>query len=507
MFVPNILVIPDDLGDKTSVIELDADGGVVLKLSYEQLTRATSSLLHDSAIALLRKGDIVAVMIPNSIEFVVVALALLKRGLIIFPLNPALKPDQIAAVFHQIKPALLIETKANVASLDAASCGEYVVLQFPKLDSDTIEAGQLILRKISHSPHSDSDISPLNKNTYANVSTAPDPDDAAVLLLTSGSTGLPKGVSLTHRSMLTTIGIVSQAHHITDADTCMLITPLFHVSGFCTSMLLTLVTGGTLVIQPPGVPPPKFWQHLIQHRVTWFHAVPALLKILLKFHGATEFRHAEENLLRYVRCSGSPLSNDLLEEVEAVTGKPLLEIYGLTETSSAVMYNVLGSTCSRRGGTFPVPSHVELKIAKLEPQGSSFESDRVITTEVSETEIGEVHLHGPSIIKRYVYADTGSNASAFDATGFFRTGDLARYVGQDRKYIQLVGRVKEAINKGAEKINPHEVEDVITGHDDVEQSACFAAPDEEFGEDICKCSTLLTFGSFPNSFQFAKSSG
>ncbi|CAM1505783.1 Fc.00g114200.m01.CDS01 [Cosmosporella sp. VM-42] len=492
MSIPNTLLIPENFAPKTSVVELDIEGRVSKQLSYEQLIRASTDLLDGPATSILRKGNTAALFIPNGTEFVVVALALLRRGMVVLPLNPALKMDQITGILDQVKPVVVIGTEGNADSLRSASGGEIRVLTCPKLENDPKRDGDDFLKDFVLGS-SDSNDAP---SAYATVDgdavRTLGPDNPAVLLFTSGTTGSPKGVSLTHRNILTSIDIISQAHQLTEHDTCMLITPLFHVAGFCASMLLTLITGGTLVIQPPGVPSSRFWQDLIQHDVTWFHAVPALLKILLKFDSVTEFKHTERNPLRFVRCGGSPLSNDLLQEAEAATGKPLLEIYGLTESSPGIFCNKVDSPVGHQAGMFPIPSQVELKIVVPEPtalSGSlatlSLESNNEVDSVAPQPDVGELCLRGPSIITEYVYADAASNVSSFDTDGFFRTGDLTGRVGQDGKFVQLRGRLKEAVNKGGEKINPAEVDNVIIQHDDIVEAACFAAQDEEFGEDIC----------------------
>ena len=493
MAIPEILLVPDAFGDKTSVLELDAEGRIATKLSYDELTKAASRVLDGPTSELLHKGDIAVLFMPNSAEFVAVVFALLRRGIIVFPLNPALKSDQISGVLRQVRPAAIIGTEMNVGLLSTASGGEVPVLQSPRLGNDSTKDGTVSIEDFVLALHSGSKNASSARVTNGDAETAINPADPALLLFTSGTTGSQKGVALTHRNLLTSIDIVSKAHHITEQDTCNLITPLFHVSGFCTSMLLTLITGGTLVIQPPGVPSFNFWQHLIQHGVTWFHVVPALLKILLKFPGVGEFKHSEANVLRFMRCSGSPLSDNLLTEAEAVTGKPLLEIYGLTESASGIFCNTLDGNYNRRAGRFPVPRNADLKIVPVEATELStdlamltLENNPEVNNLPPQSQVGELYIRGPNVITEYTHSEASTNASSFDADSFFHTGDLAQRVGQDGNFVQLMGRLKEAINKGGEKINPAEVDDAIIQHGEVLEAACFAAPDEEFGEDICK---------------------
>lgn len=495
MSLPKTLTLPESPGVKTAVIELDVEGRVATELSYKQLARASSGLLGSSVANTLRKGETAVLLMPNGAELVAVGLALLSQGVVVLPLNPALKPDQVSEVLEHVKPSVIIGTEENIESLHKASSGKGTILKCPKLENYSVKDGNVNLENFVLSVHAYPNGTSLADTTTGdnNDIASPGPDDPAVLLFTSGTTSSPKGVILTHRNILTSIEIISKAHQLTEEDNCMLVTPLFHVAGFCASMLITLVTGGTLVIQPPGVPSANFWQHLIQHRITWFHAVPALLKILLKFQGVADFKHAEGNLVRFVRCGGSPLSTDLMEEAEATTGKPLLEIYGLTESSPGIFCNRFDSDDARQAGTFPIPSQVQLRIMKPEPAALngdlatlSFDPNNEADTVISEPEVGELCIRGPSVITRYVYADAAANASAFDAEGFFHTGDLARRVGPGGTYVQLRGRIKEAVNKGGEKINPVEVDNAILQHEAISEVACFAAQDEEFGEDICK---------------------
>lgn len=490
--LPEVLVVPErnNAAGKPALVGLDDSGSVKATFSYNQLLAAVGRLVeNDFQRSRLNRGDTVVLLMPNSVEVAVVMLALLHRGLVVFPLNPALKTDEVGRLLDDVKPALVVTGTRN---------SEQVLKAFgDKVDIATAyrpnpeDATEMSL-KVYSSPQQTS-----GHLIQGAQGQHPTPGDAAVLLFTSGTTGRPKGAVLTHANILVSCNIIATNTKLTSEDICMLITPMFHVAGLCASLLVTLLTGGTVII-PPFPPSPLFWQQIEDHKVTWFHAVPTLHRMLLgldSFHesqpGETldQRRQRACRTLRFARSGGSAISPALFAAVEKATDRPLVEIYGLTETSPGIFCNLVDSPVQRQPSVFPIPAQVELKVVQTRSGQAFIGPDHLPGQSIQDQgeETGEVWLRGPSIITKYAYGEPAQTALAFDGQGFFSTGDLARRISGQGDRIQLIGRVKEMINKAGEKISPQEVEDAILEHEKVKEAACFAAYDENFGEDICKC--------------------
>lgn len=211
--------------------------------------------------------------------------------------------------------------------------------------------------------------------------------------------------------------------------------------------------------------------------MTWYHAVPTLHRLLLSFP-----RSSDLGCLRFISCGGSALAEDTLRRLESELGRPVLERYGMTETGPGIFCNSV--KLPRRSSCYPVSPDVTIRI--LTPSGS--DGSMLLTHATGVT--GEVCIQGASVISGYVDNDA-ANAHSF-VDGFFRTGDIGR-LDLDG-YLCLVGRIKEIINKGGEKIDPTEVEHLLLSHESIRDVACFRVADESYGEDVGPYTTSALCG-------------
>jgi acyl-CoA synthetase (AMP-forming)/AMP-acid ligase II len=281
--------------------------------------------------------------------------------------------------------------------------------------------------------------------TTAPPSPAAEPDDVALLLHTSGTTGPSKLVALRQRNLAASAHAIAAWYGLAETDVSACVMPLFHVHGLVASVLAPLAAGGTVLV-PRRVAPSRFWMEAADHGATWLSGSPTMLRLLLDGAPAEPLPR-----LRFVRSCSAPLAPALLHELERRLGVPAVEAYGMTEASHQISSN---SIDDRRPGSVGSPAGAEVRLA----------------------ENGEILVRGPGVIERYAGGD-GSPESFAD--GWLRTGDLGRLDGER---LSIVGRLKEVILRGGETISPYEIEHVLLEHEAVEDAACFPVPDETYGE-------------------------
>jgi acyl-CoA synthetase (AMP-forming)/AMP-acid ligase II len=240
--------------------------------------------------------------------------------------------------------------------------------------------------------------------------------------------------------------------------------PLFHVHGLVASTLATLVSGGT-VICPRRFSANAFWNDGATHGATWYSAVPTIHHILVtrEREGAGRPAHT----LRFARSCSSALPAPLMAEFEERFAIPLVEAYGMTEAAHQMASNPL-PPAQRRPGTVGVATGTEIAIL----------DDAWRPLPVGE--VGEVSVRGPGVVDGY-RSNPEANAAAF-RDGWFRTGDSGSLDAEG--YVHLAGRIKELINRGGEKISPHEVEDALLQHAAVTEAVAFSLPDPKYGETV-----------------------
>ncbi|PYI12631.1 peroxisomal-coenzyme A synthetase [Aspergillus sclerotiicarbonarius CBS 121057] len=461
--LPAVLALPDEGSDRPAVIVPATKHAPSTVASYKDLGASVTRVQKDLARLGISKEDKVALVLPNGLEFVGVFLAVIRQRAIAAPLNPQYKREEYKDILRLMRPSLLIcmkEAGQLSSSVLAAQDLDIPVVACRAEGLDVYLGGQ---GPISN----DSDI-PRDVPTYSPSEIQP--DDKALLLFTSGTTGAPKSVALSHENLLVAMRIIIDAHALSPTDRCMIITPLFHVIGVGGSLLATLFSGGCVII-PPSLPG-QFWQSCIDFNVTWFHAVPTLHRLLLSFP-----RPKEEPKLRFIRSGGSDLAPELYQRMQEL-GPPVLEVYGMTETAPAIFCNRLDSS-TRRPAHYPIAPTVEVMVLPSRNGTQPQPNASLLTKEPGV--MGEICVRGTSIMTGYM-DNPEANEQAFLAGAFFRTGDMG--VIKEDGYLQLTGRIKEIINKGGEKISPSEIDHVVWSMEGVRESACFRIPDEIYGEDI-----------------------
>lgn len=300
------------------------------------------------------------------------------------------------------------------------------------------------------------------KGKSSKVETA-QPEDIALVLHTSGTTGRPKAVPLTHRNLTRTMGNIKATYELTPKDRTMLVMPLFHVHGLLAGFLAPLASKGSVIV-PSKFSASEFWRDFTEHKANWYTAVPTIHQILLRSPIPNPIPE-----IRFIRSCSSPLAPTTFHKLEETFKAPVLEAYAMTEAAHQMTSNPLPHKGKRQPGSVGVGQGVEIKI--LNEQGE----------EVAQGKEAEICIKGENVTKGYLN-NPSANATAFHKNGFFRTGDQGKK--DPDGYVIITGRIKELINKGGEKISPIELDNVISQHPAVSEAVSFAIEDEMYGQDI-----------------------
>ena len=432
------------LADPTSAqpaIIAEASG---VAIAYRALADEVERLAEEFSGAGLRAGDAVALVRPNGPELLVLLLALARAGLIAAPLNPAFKADELRGLFADVEPRAIVAAAGNAAVADGAAG-----LGVPIWAAAVEPSGAVRLAGMP--------------SGHRGAPGAPNAEDVALFLHTSGTEGRPKVVPLTHANVVRVAQHIASHYALTPADRSLVVMPLFHGHGLIGAALATLASGGAVIV-PPRFSASRFWGSFRQHRATWYSAVPTIHQILLERADADGAPHAGP---RFIRSCSAALAPAVLAALERRFGAPVVEAYGLTEACHQVASNPLPPR-PRRSGT--VGFGIGTEIAIIDPHGRHLPAHRA----------GEVVIRGPSVM--HGYRNNPAATAAVFVDGWLRTGDAG--VLDDDGYLTLTGRIKEMINRGGEKISPTEIDDVLREHPAVAEAAAFGVPDLKYGEEV-----------------------
>lgn len=300
---------------------------------------------------------------------------------------------------------------------------------------------------------------------------SPTADSIAFILHTSGTTGKPKAVPLSHANLCHGGRNVAQAYGLGPSDRGYLIQVLFHIHGIVAGLLAPLASGGSVVV--PG----KFdanvaWQEFVASGCSWLSGTPSALQILLHAPNA-----GPDLGIKFLRSCSSPLLPSTFKELQRVFDCPVLEAYAMTENAHQMTTNTVGQATPGHVGK--ASGSVRLCIFSDDPAAGP------LATDVQ----GEICITGPSVTRGYL-DNTEANSKAFftdsDGTRWFRTGDIGVLDSQAGGNLRIVGRKSEIINRGGEKISPPEVDEamILCAAPHVREAACFAVPDEFFGQEV-----------------------
>ena len=297
------------------------------------------------------------------------------------------------------------------------------------------------------------------------------PEDISMVLHTSGTTSRPKIVPLSQANLCASARHIGSTLQFVPEDRGLNIMPLFHIHGLIAGVLAPLAAGSS-VFCTPGFNALKFFAWMDEARPTWYTAVPTMHQAIAS-RASKNAEIIRRHPLRFVRSSSSSMPPQVIREIEAVFGAPLIESYGMTEATHQMASNPLPPGV-RKPGSVGIAAGPEIAI--MAADGSL----------LAPGETGEIVIRGPNVTAGYENNPT-ANAEAFTA-GWFRTGDQG--VIDADGYLTITGRLKEIINRGGEKVSPREVDEILMDHPAVAQVVCFGMPHPKLGEEVAAAVVL-----------------
>lgn len=438
-----------------------------ITLTYERLgtlVRELEKILRER----LTPASVVAIVMSNGAEFVVAFLAVIAAGLVAAPHNPVAREEELDFFLQDIGASLVLtahrETRPDDDCPSDDECHRLLLSLTGQLGIHLLNIRvpdgkkALILDQQAHSA------------TGTGAPSSPDdasvecPPGTALLLHTSGTTAKPKLVPILSTSLALSVHQLATAYEIGPRDILLLVMPLFHVHGLIGNLLTCLLAGASVVL-PGRFSATHFLEVAAAFRVTWFSAVPTIYQILYanpKQYLRSEYVDRIKMHLRFIRSCSAAMPTPLLHRLMGTFGVPVVQAYGMTESTHMGTTGTPSDPGPLGSVGRPLPGRT-LKILNPDSQGR-----------------GEICLRGPGMLEGYLKPRV-ANTTAFTDDGFFRTGDLG--YTDEGGYLFVAGRIKELINRGGEKINPHEVENVLL-MGPVREAVCFALPDTIYGEQV-----------------------
>ena len=433
-----------DIGDGGE----QAQSGIHFAAMAQYCAQAATLLIGQG----LQPGDTVSLVMPNGLNTLRLLMGAMHGGWCVNPVNLLSSHEQMCYV------------------LDHSDCK--LVIASP----EWAERVQAVLTTLSRpvallvcSPDMDADDSLLGALPSTPTS-APAPEAMALLMYTSGTTGVPKGVVLTQSNLAANAMSISAEHRLGARDRVLAVLPLYHINAFAVTMLAPLAHGGSLAM-PPKFSAARFWQQAVQAQCTWINVVPTMISYLLE--GAAPEGETVRNI-RFCRSASAALPPAHLQAFEQRFGIGVIETMGLTETVAP---------------SFSNPYESELR--KLGSVGKASGCDACVIDadlrQVPDGSTGEIAIRGPQVMQGY-YKNPDATRASFTPDGWLRTGDLGHRDADG--FFFVTGRIKELIIKGGENIAPREIDEVLLRHPSVLDAAATGMPDAHYGQEIMVCIVL-----------------
>ncbi|MGA3322977.1 MAG: amino acid adenylation domain-containing protein [Terriglobia bacterium] len=420
-------------------------GRVLTFQGLQEQSRFLSTQLREAG---LERGDKVAFLLENGLFTAQLFLGAMYGGFVSVPLNVRAGVSQLSYMLDH--------------------CDAKVVFVADEYATMMAEVMAQVRRTVQAIP-ADIDGFPAAGETPPSATSlpVPGPEDQALLMYTSGSTGHPKAAVHSHRTVLSFAANSVRSHQLAGADRSLLMLPLYHINASCVTLVPTLMTGGCVVV-PHRFSVSQFWDWLDEHRCTWSAVVPTIIAQLLEWEDPrADKRQAAFQRIRFVRSSSAPLAPSLHREF--LDKFPLLLIQAMGSSEAGNVFSNPLPPGKNKIGSPGLPWGFEVKIVDREG------------VELAAGEPGEIVLRGPAVMQGY-YKEPEATAAVLDPDGWLHTGDLA-YRDEDG-YFFVVGRSKELIIKGGVNIAPRQIDDVLESHPAVREAAAVGVPDRYLGEDL-----------------------
>ena len=451
-----------------------------IRWTYQQFSDAVDQLAAGFLALDLQSGDRVGVWAPNCAEWTLVQFATARVGLIQVNINPAYRLSEVEYTLNKVGVKALVCAREFKTSHYVAMINELA----PEIA--TSQPGQLRAKRMPALRHviqiggepspgwrAFADVAALATDTQVKqieaVAANLDRNDAINIQFTSGTTGLPKGATLSHRNILNNAFFVGEGMGLKPGDRLLIPVPLYHCFGMVMGNLACVVHGATMVYASEGYEPLAVLKTVEAERCTGLHGVPTMFIAELEH---PDFDTFDLSSLRTGVMAGSPCPIEVMKKVIDRMNMHQVGIgYGMTETSPVSFQTAMDDPLERRVSTVGrVQPHLEVKI--VDEQGAT----------VPRGQPGELCTRGYSVMIGY-WDDPEKTAEAIDAEGWMHTGDLATI--DDEGYCNIVGRIKDMVIRGGENVFPREIEEYLFRHPKIEDVQVIGVPDPKYGEEIC----------------------
>lgn len=454
------------------------------RLSYRELRREADRLASALLGLGLAPGDRVGIWSHNNAPWVLMQIATAKVGLILVNINPAYRTSELEYALNKVACKALVTMRSFKTSDYVGMLSELA----PELASS--KPGELKAARLPHlrtvawidTAQDAGELPGLMR--FSKLLESGDPDDARIpaiartlkatdpinIQFTSGTTGFPKGATLTHRNILNNGFFIGECMKLTPADRLCIPVPLYHCFGMVLGNLACLTHGATIVYPNDGFDPLAVMQTVQAEKCTGLHGVPTMFIAELDH---PRFKEFDFSSLRTGIMAGSPCPTEVMKRVvDQMNLREITIAYGMTETSPVSCQSSTDTPLEKRVSTVgTVQPHLEIKI--VDP-----ETHEVVAPGVS----GEFCTRGYSVMHGY-WEDEEKTREAIDAEGWMHTGDLATMDVEG--YVNIVGRIKDMVIRGGENIYPREIEEFLYRHPKVQDVQVVGLPDKRYGEELC----------------------
>jgi len=432
--------------------------------TWSELKRDVDVAARGFVAAGIEKGDRVGIWAPNCAEWTIVQFATAKIGAILVNINPAYRTHELKYVLGQAGIRMIVAAPSFKTS-DYAAMIEEVRGELPGLEQ-VVLIGTDSWRDLMAGAER---VSPDN---LAEIQAGLDNGDAINIQYTSGTTGFPKGATLSHRNILNNGYFVGELCRYTEEDRVCIPVPFYHCFGMVMGNLACSTHGAAMIIPAPGFDPAKTLQACQGEKVTSLYGVPTMfIAEWSLFEKGADFGVDMVSSIRTGIMAGSPCPAELMKKVIASGIEEMTICYGMTETSPVSTQTRTDDSFDHKVGTVGrVGPHLEIKVV-----------DPVTGETLPRGEPGEFCTKGYSVMLGYWEQPDKTDEVLQD--GWMHTGDIA-VMGQDG-YVEITGRIKDMVIRGGENIYPREIEEFLYTHPDIVDAQVIGVPDERYGEELC----------------------
>jgi fatty-acyl-CoA synthase len=451
-----------------------------IRWSYGDLKAKVDAFAAGLLALGLSPGDRVGIWSPNNAEWVVTQFATAKAGLILLNINPAYRLSELGYALDKVGCKALV-TADSFKSSDYVGMLRELVPEIDRSAPGRLQANRLpylttLIRIGEGEKHGFLRFDDVlgtggerHRKLLAELAPTLQFDDPINVQFTSGTTGVPKGATLTHHNILNNGYFIGEAQRLTDRDRICIPVPLYHCFGMVLGNLACITHGAAMVYPSEGFDPFATLEAVEAEHCTGLYGVPTMFIAEL---GHPEFKRFDLSSLRTGIMAGSPCPIEVMKRcVSEMNMSEVTIAYGMTETSPVSTQTSYDDPLERRVGTVGrIHPHVEIKIVDTD--------GRIVPPNTP----GELCTRGYSVMLGY-WDDEGRTAEVIDRAGWMHTGDLATL--DEDGYCNIVGRIKDMVIRGGENVYPREVEEFLFRHPGIETVQVVGVPDQKYGEELC----------------------